>query len=54
MCADYYASKASTQAVFDLRVELYSQILRMSASFFDQNKSGAILALDWRRLVRKT
>ena len=32
----YYASKASYRAVFDLRVELYYRILRMSASFFDR------------------
>lgn len=40
----YFASKASYRAVFDLRVELYYRILRMSASFFDSNKSGAIVS----------
>jgi subfamily B ATP-binding cassette protein MsbA len=40
----YFASKASYRAVFDLRVELYYRILRMSASFFDRNKSGYIVS----------
>ncbi len=40
----YYASRASYHAVFDLRVELYYRILRMSASFFDRNKSGYIVS----------
>lgn len=40
----YLASRASYHAVFDLRVELYYRILRMSASFFDSNKSGAIVS----------
>jgi ABC-type multidrug transport system fused ATPase/permease subunit len=30
--------------MFDLRCELYDSILRMSASFFDRNKSGSIVA----------
>jgi subfamily B ATP-binding cassette protein MsbA len=40
----YFAGKASQQSVFDLRCELYYRILRMSASFFDRNKSGAIVS----------
>lgn len=38
------APKAGHRAVFDLRCELYRRILRMSASFFDRNKSGSILS----------
>jgi ABC-type multidrug transport system fused ATPase/permease subunit len=38
-----YADKASHRAVFNLRCDLYYRILRMSASFFSRNKSGAIL-----------
>ncbi len=38
-----YADKASHRAVFNLRCDLYYRILRMSASFFQRNKSGAIL-----------
>jgi ABC-type multidrug transport system fused ATPase/permease subunit len=38
-----YADKASHRAVFNLRCDLYYRILRMSASFFNRNKSGAIL-----------
>ncbi|MCA0454377.1 MAG: ABC transporter ATP-binding protein/permease [Chloroflexi bacterium] len=40
----YLASRASYHAVFDLRVELYYRILRMSASFFDRNMSGSIVS----------
>ncbi len=40
----YLAGKASQQAMFDLRCQLYYRILRMSASFFDRNKSGAIVS----------
>lgn len=40
----YFASRASYHAVFDLRVQLYYRILRMSASFFDRNKSGYIVS----------
>jgi subfamily B ATP-binding cassette protein MsbA len=40
----YFAGKASQQSIFDLRYELYYRILRMSASFFDRNKSGAIVS----------
>jgi len=38
-----YADKASHRAVFNLRCDLYYRILRMSASFFQRNKTGAIL-----------
>ena len=38
-----YADKASNRAVFNMRCDLYYRILRMSASFFHRNKSGAIL-----------
>src|SRR4030042_167260 len=38
-----YADKASHRAVFDLRCDLYYRILRMSASFFNRNKSGEII-----------
>jgi ABC-type multidrug transport system fused ATPase/permease subunit len=40
----YYAGKAGHASVFDLRCDLYYRILRMSASFFDRNKSGAIVS----------
>ncbi len=40
----YFASRASYHAVFDLRVEVYYRILRMSASFFDRNKSGYLVS----------
>src|SRR5512136_841350 len=40
----YYAGKAGHRTMFDLRCELYYRILRMSASFFDRNKSGSIVA----------
>jgi ABC-type multidrug transport system fused ATPase/permease subunit len=40
----FYAGKAGHKSVFDLRCDLYYQILRMSASFFDRNKSGGIVA----------
>ncbi|HYN87883.1 MAG TPA: ABC transporter ATP-binding protein [Ardenticatenaceae bacterium] len=40
----YYAGKAGHRSVFDLRLDLYYRILRMSASFFDRNKSGSIVA----------
>jgi len=40
----YYAGKAGQRTMFDLRCELYDSILRMSASFFDRNKSGSIVA----------
>ena len=38
-----YADKASHRAVFNMRCDLYYRILRMSASFFQRNKTGAIL-----------
>jgi len=40
----YCAGKAGYQSVFDLRCDLYYQILRMSASFFQRHKSGGIVA----------
>lgn len=40
----YFAGKAGHQSVFDLRVDLYNRILRMSASFFDRNQTGSIVA----------
>ncbi|HPD45431.1 MAG TPA: ABC transporter ATP-binding protein [Anaerohalosphaeraceae bacterium] len=38
-----FADRASHRAVFDLRCDLYYRILRMSASFFSRNKTGAII-----------
>src|SRR4030042_5825829 len=38
-----FADKASHRAVFNLRCDLYYRILRMSASFFNRNKSGEII-----------
>ncbi|MEZ4599514.1 MAG: ABC transporter ATP-binding protein [Syntrophotaleaceae bacterium] len=40
----YYSGKAGHRSVFDLRCDLYYRILRMSASFFDRQKSGGIVA----------
>lgn len=40
----YYAGKAGHQSVFDVRYDLYRRVLRMSASFFDRNKSGGIVS----------
>jgi ABC-type multidrug transport system fused ATPase/permease subunit len=40
----YYAAMAGQKAVFDLRTDLYYRILRMSASFFERNKSGSIVS----------
>ena len=40
----YYAGKAGSKSVFDLRCDLYYRILRMSASFFSRNKSGSIVS----------
>jgi len=40
----YYAGKASQRAIFDLRSALYDHVLRLSASFFDRNKSGALVS----------
>jgi len=39
-----YADKAGHRAVFNLRCDLYYRILRMSASFFSQNKTGSIIS----------
>jgi len=38
-----YADKASNRAVFNMRCDLYYRILRMSASFFHRNRTGAIM-----------
>ncbi len=38
-----YADKASHRAVFNMRCDLYWRILRMSASFFQRNKTGSIM-----------
>jgi ABC-type multidrug transport system fused ATPase/permease subunit len=40
----YFEGRAGHQSVFDLRCDLYDRILRMSASFFDRNRSGGIVA----------
>ena len=40
----FYAGKAAQRSVFDLRCDLYYRILRMSASFFNRNKSGGIVS----------
>ncbi len=40
----YYAGLAGHKSVFDLRCELYYHIMRMSASFFDHNRSGGIVS----------
>ena len=40
----YFAGLAGNRAVFDLRQKLYEHILRMSASFFDRNRSGSIVS----------
>src|SRR5512146_2646829 len=39
----YLTSRGGNQSVFDLRSELYEHILRMSASFFERNRSGSIV-----------
>ena len=38
-----YAGKLAQSVIFDLRYSLYQHIQRMSASYFDRNKSGAIV-----------
>jgi len=38
-----YADKAGHRAVFNMRCDLYWRILRMSASFFQRNKTGSIM-----------
>jgi len=40
----YFAGKAGHRSVFDLRCDLYYHILRMSSSFFSENKSGGIVS----------
>ena len=40
----YFAGKAGHRSVFDLRSDLYFHILRMSSSFFNANRSGAIVS----------
>lgn len=40
----YFSGLAGHRAVFDLRQKLYEHILRMSASFFDRNRSGSIVS----------
>ncbi len=40
----YFAAKAGHRSVFDLRCDLYYNILRMSTSFFSRNKSGEIIS----------
>jgi ATP-binding cassette, subfamily B, putative efflux pump len=40
----YFAGLAGYKAVFDLRQKLYEHIMRMSASFFDRNRSGSIVS----------
>jgi ATP-binding cassette, subfamily B, putative efflux pump len=40
----YFAGLAGYKAVFDLRQKLYEHIMRMSASFFDKNRSGSIVS----------
>ncbi len=40
----YQTSRGGHRSVFDLRSELYEHILRMSASFFERNRSGSIVS----------
>jgi ATP-binding cassette, subfamily B, putative efflux pump len=40
----YLTARGGNQSVFDLRSELYEHILRMSASFFERNRSGSIVS----------
>jgi ATP-binding cassette, subfamily B, putative efflux pump len=40
----YFAGLAGYKAVFDLRQKLFEHIMRMSASFFDRNRSGSIVS----------
>jgi ATP-binding cassette, subfamily B, putative efflux pump len=46
----YFAGKAGHRSVFDLRCDLYYQILKMSASFFNRHKTGGIVS----RLINDT
>jgi ABC-type multidrug transport system fused ATPase/permease subunit len=43
-CRSYFAGKAGYRSVFDLRIDLFYRILRMSASFFTRNRSGGIVS----------
>ncbi|MFW6287569.1 MAG: ABC transporter ATP-binding protein [bacterium] len=40
----HFAGKLAQSVIFDLRYSLYQHIQRMSASYFDKNKSGGIVA----------
>ncbi|MEJ6950718.1 ABC transporter ATP-binding protein [Natronospora cellulosivora (SeqCode)] len=40
----HYAGKLAQSVIFDLRYSLFQHIQRMSASYFDKNKSGGIVA----------
>lgn len=40
----HYSGKLAQRVIFDLRYSLYQHIQRMSASYFDKNKSGGIVA----------
>jgi len=40
----YLTSRGGHHSVFDLREQLYEHILRMSASFFERNRSGSIVS----------
>jgi ABC-type multidrug transport system fused ATPase/permease subunit len=40
----YFAGLAGYKAVFDSQQKLYEHIMRMSASFFDKNRSGSIVS----------
>jgi ABC-type multidrug transport system fused ATPase/permease subunit len=43
-CRSYWAGQAGHRLIFDLRYALYQHIQSMSHSFFDQRRSGAIVA----------
>jgi ATP-binding cassette, subfamily B, putative efflux pump len=40
----FCAAKAGQRSVFDLRCDLYYQVLKMSSSFFNKHKSGGIVS----------
>lgn len=40
----YFAGMAGHRVIFDLRYQLYQHIQRMSASYYNQNQSGAIVS----------
>lgn len=40
----HYSGKLAQKVIFDLRYSLYQHIQRMSASYFDKNQSGGIVA----------